>query len=136
MTRRQSDKHFKDLQRQIISKYRALNGSKSNSRFPTFLEFVEYILDVTQFLQTREDWLTQVSYTIKLLILCTVGYTQHIITKAFIFRFCFFAQIGRSIQLPTVLINHLTLSSNIRNRIGAGDLTGLSAMCVQQITTW
>ncbi|XP_068204129.1 carbohydrate sulfotransferase 11-like [Palaemon carinicauda] len=47
--------HYRDLQLQIIAKYRPVDSPES-SMFPTFSEFVEYILDSTKTLVTAMDW--------------------------------------------------------------------------------
>ncbi|KAK3882076.1 hypothetical protein Pcinc_013532 [Petrolisthes cinctipes] len=62
MTKKDPSKtHISDLQHKIISKYRKNNHQDRNSSqlIPTFPEFVKYILDVTELIKSREEWLTQ-----------------------------------------------------------------------------
>ncbi|XP_066951992.1 carbohydrate sulfotransferase 11-like [Macrobrachium rosenbergii] len=52
---RPTEFHFRDLQLQIIAKYRPVDSPES-SQFPTFSEFVQYILDSTKTFVTAQDW--------------------------------------------------------------------------------
>lgn len=47
---------FRDLQKAIIAKYRSPQFS-DNSTFPTFPEFVQYVIDSTEDLVTAKEWL-------------------------------------------------------------------------------
>ncbi|XP_047501236.1 carbohydrate sulfotransferase 11-like [Penaeus chinensis] len=47
---------FRDLQKAIIAKYRSPK-STDNSTFPTFAEFVQYVIDSTEDLGTAKEWL-------------------------------------------------------------------------------
>ncbi|XP_047500947.1 uncharacterized protein LOC125046985 [Penaeus chinensis] len=46
---------LRELQTRIIARHRPTNSSES-SPFPTFGEFVEYVVDLTKDFKTAEDW--------------------------------------------------------------------------------
>ncbi|XP_045611981.2 carbohydrate sulfotransferase 10 [Procambarus clarkii] len=50
--------HFRDLQLHIIARYR--KNKTEISPFPTFPEFVEYVIDSTRGLNTRDEWISKV----------------------------------------------------------------------------
>ncbi|XP_050715457.1 uncharacterized protein LOC126998105 [Eriocheir sinensis] len=52
---------FLKLQRHIIANYRP-KESEETSPFPTFSEFIQYVIDTSKKLKTREDWLKNVWY--------------------------------------------------------------------------
>ncbi|KAK4295029.1 hypothetical protein Pmani_032387 [Petrolisthes manimaculis] len=55
-----SKTHISDLQHKIISKYRKTKQDRNSTQLiPTFTEFVKYILDVTELIKSREEWLMQ-----------------------------------------------------------------------------
>ncbi|CAL4068242.1 unnamed protein product [Meganyctiphanes norvegica] len=51
---------FRDLQLEIIAKYRKPNSDET-SPHPTFAEFVQYVIDSTATLKTAKDWRTNVN---------------------------------------------------------------------------
>ncbi|XP_076047507.1 carbohydrate sulfotransferase 11-like [Oratosquilla oratoria] len=54
--------NFKQLQKNIIKKYRKPK-SKNKSRFPTFSEFVQYVIDSTSKLKTVPEWRKVICWT-------------------------------------------------------------------------
>ncbi|XP_042203772.1 carbohydrate sulfotransferase 11-like [Homarus americanus] len=59
MNPRPVEHKFRELQLKIIDKYRKKN-SNEKSPFPTFPEFIQYIIDHTKDLHTREEWINNV----------------------------------------------------------------------------
>nr|XP_053653607.1 carbohydrate sulfotransferase 8-like [Cherax quadricarinatus] len=58
MIPRPTEHRFRELQLDIIAKYRKNNTE--TSVFPTFPEFVQYIIDSTRDLHTASDWVNKV----------------------------------------------------------------------------
>lgn len=64
-TRNPRPKYFKTLQMKIMKEYRK-NRKPEALPYPTFPEFVQYVLDSTRILHTVDQWMEKVSVTVTL----------------------------------------------------------------------
>ncbi|XP_042888256.1 carbohydrate sulfotransferase 11-like [Penaeus japonicus] len=67
---------FKELQRYIVSKYRD-NNSSDTSSFPSFAEFVQYVIDSTKEYETPKEWTDNVKCWLPYWVHCSVCSTDY-----------------------------------------------------------
>ncbi|XP_027213163.2 carbohydrate sulfotransferase 11 [Penaeus vannamei] len=73
--------NFKKLQSRILKKYRKPN-STDTSRFPSFSEFVQFVIDSTRSFKTSRDWKENVKCWLPYWVRCSVcSFDYNVIMK-------------------------------------------------------
>ncbi|XP_037797642.1 carbohydrate sulfotransferase 11-like [Penaeus monodon] len=73
--------NFKELQSRIVKNYRKPN-SADNSKFPSFPEFVQFVIDSTKSFNSSKDWIEQVKCWLPYWVRCSVcSFDYNVIMK-------------------------------------------------------